>query len=515
MRKDKNLQVDRAVIWDVKMLKVFKANMGIYTEKPVKNFDLIMISAYMALQVMNVVPFLLQSRIDPRKENREEIVILGGNVSLFYKMIERYVDVFYFGDGEKYVHKLLEAKRKAKDKKEFLDIIRNTQGLKGVIYTGVEKEISLAVNEDISTAILDKNSFISKPVNKVVEIARGCKYSCNFCLLAHTKHPYRYNSVEKLKPAIHSFNKDTSIYPFAPDEASYPEKQNLIKEIENAGCKPYSYNKRFDSFEPEVDLGYLKTTTRVVFGLDGVSQKFRDFAKKGITPEQIWRGLKASIEDKDITLIKLNVVLGYPDETWDDWKELRDLFIEACKYRAKVRKAFSAGGEEVFKRIRKGKKIEEPLFFQLAPTPFVPEPGTPFEFMATDYKESDKEHLEKMMGKITDEYSFVKMEGLNGVAAHQVETFINRAGRETQAALHKWFQFNGYKIFGNSMAPKFLSFLRTEGIRIEEYLKEIDRSVFSEINFRYPEEKRKRIFERFKNKLNGTFTRVTWRNFSE
>jgi hypothetical protein len=48
MRKDENLLVDRAVIWDMRMLRTFKANKGIYTEKFVKSFDLIMVSAYIA-----------------------------------------------------------------------------------------------------------------------------------------------------------------------------------------------------------------------------------------------------------------------------------------------------------------------------------------------------------------------------------------------------------------------------------------------------------------------------------
>src|SRR6056297_2323046 len=92
MRKDTRAFVDRAVIWDLHMLKAFKQNVSIYHELPVKSYDLILLSAYMTIQSMNVVPFLLQSRIHPDKNKREEIVILGGNVSLQYKQIEDYVD---------------------------------------------------------------------------------------------------------------------------------------------------------------------------------------------------------------------------------------------------------------------------------------------------------------------------------------------------------------------------------------------------------------------------------------
>jgi radical SAM superfamily enzyme YgiQ (UPF0313 family) len=515
IRKDKNVFADRAVIWSSDMLKHFNYNKGIYTEKPVKKFDLILISAYMALQTLNVVPFLLQSRIHPEKSKRDEIVILGGNVSLFYKLIEDYVDVFYFGDGEKYIQRLLDLKRNSKSKSDFIEMVRKEEGLKDVVYTGIEKNIQFAVNKDISTTVLDGNSFISKPVNKVIEIARGCKYACNFCLLAHSKHPYRCNKIQDLKPAINTFKKGTSIYPFAPDEASYPYKKELIDEIAKAGCKPYSYNKRFDTFDKELDLGFLKTTSRIVFGLDGISQRFRDFGNKGITPEQIWNGITASIDDKSISLIKLNIVFSYPEEKQDDWEEFRELIQEISIYRKKARKAFSEDGVKIYQRVRNGEKIPEALFFQIAPTPFVPEPGTPFEFMDIGYSEDKKERLEKLVNGEKEKYSFIKMEGLNGVASHKVEVIINRAGRELKQPLKKWFQFNGYKVFSNGRSAKFISFIRSEGVEIQRYFNEIEKSNYSEIKFRLPEEKRKRIYNKAKEKLHGDYKCTDWSSYNK
>ena len=311
IRQDKEVFFDRACIWDTVMLKIFKINKSIYYNLPVKQFDLILISAYMVHQTMNVVPFLIQSSINPMKDRRKEIVILGGNVAIFYKLLRDYIDVFYFGDGEVWINKLIDLKRRAKDKLEFIEAVRNTEGLKDCVYTGIEDNIVPAIKRDLKESILNSHDFISKPVNKVVEIARGCKYDCNFCFLTHYKHPYRYNKIEDIEDAVKTFEAGTSVYPFAPDKASYRYKGELGKMIRSHGCKTYSYNKRFDSFTKETDLNLVESTSRIVFGLDGVSQRLRDFANKRITTDQIYNAIHAAIEYEKVSLIKINIIFSY------------------------------------------------------------------------------------------------------------------------------------------------------------------------------------------------------------
>jgi len=204
------------------------------------------------------------------------------------------------------------------------------------------------------------------------------------------------------------------------------------------------------------------------------------------------------------------MVFSYPIEEEKDWEEFADLLEAMGEYRKKIRPSFNESGESIYKKVRKGEKIKDALMFQIAPTPFVPEPGTPFEFIGTNYTESDKQDIEELVHRKQEKYSFIKMEGLNGVATHKVETLLNRGGKELQRPLENWFKDNGYKIFGNSLSSKFLIYLKSEGIDTDSYFKEINHSNHGEINFRIPEEKREIIYKKALNKFYENYECTDW-----
>jgi hypothetical protein len=89
IRRDPRVQLDRAVLWPSDMVEKFKVNKGIYTNRNVRDFDIILISAFMIHQALNVVPFLLQCRINPMKDSREQLVVMGGNCALLYRYLNR------------------------------------------------------------------------------------------------------------------------------------------------------------------------------------------------------------------------------------------------------------------------------------------------------------------------------------------------------------------------------------------------------------------------------------------
>lgn len=494
IKTDEKVFIDRAVIWSVRMFKDIGINKSMYASIPVRNYDLILISGYMIFQVLNIVPFLLQSKINPLKEKRDEVIILGGNNVLKYEILEDYIDVFYFGDGEVYINEIINIRRRNKNKKDFIKELRDTEGIKDCIYTGIEDKIKPAINREIGTVILNSNDFVTKPTNKVLEIARSCKYNCYFCFLNNYKYPFRTNKIEDIENAVKTYKKGTCIYPFAPDESSFKKKLELIEIINKYECKAYSYNKRFDNFT-EDDIKGIQATSRVVFGLDGISQRMRDFANKQITLEQIYRVFDIVLKNKKISLLKLNIIFSYFCENNEDWLEFEELLLYLCEKRKKYRTIFKEGGQRIYQRIRNGEKIVDNLMIQIAPTPFIPEIGTPFEFMKAVYIESTKERLEKLVYRVKVEYSFVKMEGLNGVSGWQAETILQRIGTEGKEAVKKWLRLNGVRQFSNQLEKKFINFLKLNGLNIDSYLEEQRVILGDKVKFKYNQEKRYKLYK--------------------
>ncbi|OPY90603.1 MAG: Radical SAM superfamily protein [Syntrophaceae bacterium PtaU1.Bin231] len=504
IRRDPRVLLDRAVLWPSDMVEKFKVNKGIYTNINVRDFDIILISAFMIHQVMNVVPFLLQCRINPLKESRPQLVVMGGNCSLLYRYLKPFIDLFYFGDGEPHIRRLLQLRRENRDKRDFVRAVMESE-MADCVTDGRVKEIRPAVQKDIGPSILCANDFISKPVNNVLETQRGCKYNCYFCFLTAYKSPYRINKIETLRKAIETYPPGRVLYPFAPDESSYPYKQELRDAVSAQGCRTYMYNKRFDTFNPEPDLQFAEASSRIVFGLDGLSQRIREFNNKQITMDQIWRGMKAVCDNHKIAKVKVNLVFAFDGETEEDYREFEQLFAEVSEYRKKVRPAFDRTPREIFDTILVHKqKIEAPLIFLFGPTPHVPMPGTPFEFMASAFRKWHADRLKRAISWLQNTYAFFTFEGLNAEDSHNSQVMLWRAGEELIPVLLAWHRTVGMKPFSSSDNRVFLRFARNMGLNYEAYLGEISQSKYPEIKFKIPEGKRRTLFLEAKERLHET-----------
>ena len=501
IRRDPRVMLDRAVLWPTDMIEKFKVNKGIDTNVNVRDFDIILISAFMIHQVLNIVPFLLQARINPFKDKREQLVVLGGNCSLLYRYLEPFIDLFYFGDGEPHILELVQLRREHPDKADFVRAAMEGP-MRDCVTDGRVKEIVPAVQRDIGMSVLCANDFISKPVNNVLETQRGCKYNCYFCFLSAYKAPYRVNKPDVLRKAIETYSAGKVLYPFAPDESSYPYKQELRDMVTAQGCWTYMYNKRFDTFNPELDFRFAEASSRIVFGLDGLSERIRTFNNKQITLEQIWRGLKAVCDNHKIAKVKVNMIFAFDGEEERDFKEFESLFAEVSEYRKIVRPAFNRSVREIFDTILVHKqKMEAPLIFLFGPTPHVPMPGTPFEFMASAFRRPHGDRLKKAIGWLQNTYAFFTFEGLNAEDSHNSQVMLWRAGAEMIPVLVAWHKMNGTKPFSSSDNRVFLRFARNMGINYESYLGEIAQSKYAEIKFKLPERKRYEMFRAAKEGL--------------
>jgi radical SAM superfamily enzyme YgiQ (UPF0313 family) len=343
-------------------------SMGWKTEKPIKSFGVIGICAYMYYQIFAIPAFLSDNKIQPLRINREKdnrIILLGGQMYYLFNGYEKFVDIACIGEGEDFILQFLKAcvaHRWSKSETleyaatnipgAYIPSIHGTAPFPRIKKTFVEKK-NLG-----NSLIVNGGGVDSKYKNKVIELARGCKYACDFCALSKRMFPFRENSIDDIKKSVSSFDEGCSIYPFAPDEASFSGHGEIAEWCAIKGMNLFRYNFRLDTINLE-DIRKGNKSKQIVLGIDRISQRVIDITNKRISIKRLLGEVSDCVFSSDIKLLKLNYVFNYWFENDDDYKELEETWTRL------VEKRIAAGSD---------------CIIQIAPTPFTPEHFIPLQY---------------------------------------------------------------------------------------------------------------------------------------
>lgn len=200
-----------------------------------------------------------------------------------------------------------------------------------------------------------------------LETQRGCPAWCSFCALTYRQKPYRQRSVDYMVEFGQKLLKNTGgihLAPFGPDFPMHTQKKRLIKALlENVVDDIDASSMRVDDFiaDPSYILlqayGNMDTVT---LGVEGNSQRMRDFVGKGAADEDIKeavaRGIRAGIKK-----FKLYMIAFMPGETEEDIYHCLNL----AKELADIRDSMNSNA-----------------IIQLSWTPMLIEANTPFQWFA-------------------------------------------------------------------------------------------------------------------------------------
>lgn len=488
--------IDRHVYFKGQQSLTYDSNLSI------NKFDVIGISAYMIFQAIAIPSYLFYNKIQPLSKFRSEddpIILIGGQIFPFINLYSKYVDISCIGEGEEFILKIMDIVQRKKNKEinktECLALISQIDGAYVPGYND-NREIKKAYCTDISKSLLNDDDLNSKYTRKVIEVARGCKYMCSFCSLSRNLFPYRENGVDEIKSCIDTFKPNSHIYPFAPDESSY-SKHSVIRDYSvEKGMSYYRYNHRANTITKEtIHQGNL--SNRIVFGIDGISQRIIDIVNKNIDIEK-FKEIATDVFKSGYTLLKLNYVFNYPFEIDEDYMQLYEF------WNFLVNKRYEIQGYD--KDIKK-------TMIQIAPTPFVPEPNTPMYFFEVRPDINSKFH--ETYQRIQYEWynvkkipPMLKIQGLQGRDAWFAEVMFIRLGWHAQDFIYYLFK-NKYSIA--QYKTKYMSLLREfckmKKINYYDLLKEIpeDENVYKHINWtggKFDGQKKNyKIFLAMKNKI--------------
>jgi len=180
-------------------------NEGAITSRKLREFDLLLVSANYELDLLYLSKLLNESGIELNAEKRKKkpVILVGGLAAMANpEPFLEVADACFVGDGEILLEKLARSLSLLPDKPTgFLESIGDG------LYTGEASTRKVYV-EDLNNTPHPVAEIRSRSVEPVygegfyIEISRGCRWLCKFCLEAYTMHPFRCRSLETVKSLV-------------------------------------------------------------------------------------------------------------------------------------------------------------------------------------------------------------------------------------------------------------------------------------------------------------------------
>ncbi|MGH7998211.1 MAG: TIGR03936 family radical SAM-associated protein [Brasilonema sp.] len=350
-----------------------------------------------------------------------------------------FFDFFALGDGEELLSEIglvLEEGKKARlSRKEVLLDLAQIPGVYVPLFYDIVEDGSVHPNHpDVPKQIVRRLASpmpaysiglvpYIQPVHDrlTIEIRRGCTRGCRFCQPGMLTRPARDVEPEKVVETIENGMRQTGYNEFSllslscSDYLSLPavgmEIKNRLKDENISLALPSQRVDRFDENIANI-LGGVRQGG-LTFAPEAGTQRMRDIVNKGLTNEELLRGVKTAWEqgwDK----IKLYFMIGLPGETDADVLGIAE--------------TVSALQREC------GAKGRRPLSFNLTISNFTPKPHTPFQWHSVSTAEFKRK--QELLRQAFRRIKGVKV-NFTDVRISAMEDFVGRGDRTLAPVLRR------------------------------------------------------------------------------
>ena len=356
--------------------------LSLESQRPLGDFDVVAFSLPYELDYLNLVKILRQSQIPLFAADRDErhpLLLAGGAaVTANPEPLAPLLDVFVIGEGEAVLSDLVQVLTTCLEPRH--ELLRELSRLPGVYVPELRPErVKRVWAEEVddfpttSTVFTPDTEFGSL---YLMEIARGCKWGCRFCLAGFLFRPMRPRSASRLlDQAREGVSRGLRIGLVGATISDHPEIEELVLGLREMGAEFSVSSLRLKPL-PHVLLRALAEGKAQSISLapEAASETLRQVINKNLSSDDIVR-VVAEAADAGIRQLKLYFMIGLPTETDEEAAEITRLALD-------------------LKRVLEQRRANTRLILNL--TPFVPKASTPFQWLPMERAETLKRRLDSI-----------------------------------------------------------------------------------------------------------------------